>query len=67
MIYWQDKLVGFIAEAIRAVMILGVPVSVVASFNLSDGTPAALSCGLLLLSQIAINGLRTQPSQKQGS
>jgi hypothetical protein len=63
MIYWQDKLVGLIAEAIRAICILGVPVSVIASFNLSDGTPAAFVCGLLLLSQIAINGLRSPPSR----
>jgi hypothetical protein len=61
MIYWQDKLVGFIAEAIRAVCLLGVPVSLIGSLQIQDGMPLVSVCALLLLSQITVNGLRSQP------
>jgi hypothetical protein len=64
MINWIDRVTGFVAEAVRAVCLLAAPVSVLAIT--SAPTVPLISIGLfalLLLSQIAINGLRSQPQR----
>jgi hypothetical protein len=61
MIYWQDKLVGFFAEFLRAVMLFGVPFSVLPSLEQQNGIYIVYCASLLLLSQITINGLRSPP------
>jgi hypothetical protein len=62
MINWVDRVAGFYAEAVRAVCLLAAPVSVLA---LGSSPVIPVVClglfALLLLSQIAINGLRSQP------
>ncbi len=63
MIYWQDKLVGFIAEAIRSLTIVAILPTAFVCFAVQDGYPLATECGLLLLSQVVVNGLRSPPSR----
>lgn len=64
MINWIDRFAGFVAEAVRAVCLLAAPASV---FALGSSPVAPVVCiglfALLLLSQIAINGLRSQPQR----